>query len=1030
MDDLSEATLKVAEKLNTAPKNGKNILILDFDLFATLGGGQTSYRQIIKRRSQDTFFYLRKDEPAEASRPANAVAIPMAPPTEFGAPKLSELWGHLHGVYLECERIARSVVLDGRLKTIDVIDVPDYSHNGLFIRRALKRYDIEVDVVALALHGSLRTTFSCVWPTGDPRRDRRIASSMRLLDGLLLRASDAHYALSESYAAERGLGDGPDYNLLDPLVLVETATPQPAEPRNGPPDLMFVGRREKWKGPDLFVDMAFHIDRQAYGSLVIAGQESPNRVGVGSEAILRAMARSRGLDVDIVGMLPGEQVRQRFEQAVLPFFPSRYDTFNLTALEALMRGCPTVVSSRTGFSRWLRKHLPTGAAEIVDIDCGRSAASAIETLLSDYEARRAQLVDRLQRSPLEADWSSVGRIYDRRHQAPLDVKQRLNDVSDTLRDLRRARESSRIARSADEVRRVAYSNLSKEQRDRARRAVDGLRESYRAAKDRRPPPFVKRNLQRAIQRYTKLSPRSLRQVYAAGRVPKTPKRTVTRPDDPVFTRDRLSMLSQLAGQRYIRRISLFAEMGRLERFLDNDLIAATYALRLMRWSDGDRQDMLAWTSRTLRAHGFAWEADTAEAMYGPPSTRHQRCLQLMDEAFARNRTVVRHPFARLDDRRAVGEPRVSVIVSLYNAADKLPTLLQNLAQQSIAHNGAMEIILIDSNSPTDEFRAFDSFAAQHNIPMVYGRSEKRETIQCAWNRGIILSRGRYLAFLGADEGLHPDALRQLADALDQDPSVDWVMADSIVTEVDANGVFSHDVMKYDRQGYAQDLVYLETCYLSWVGGLYRRSVHDRFGYYDETFRAAGDTEFKCRVLPYIRSKHVPATLGVFNNYPEARTTAHPRAEIEDLRAWYLWRTAAGVEYAFRQRDSRDIAGLFRQALTYRKSFCGHWSTDFDFAAALADHLSLRPDAPHWAAAAKEQTQEMLRVMRWAEGEEPVTVDRTSRVPAVTARRMLRTIQKAKAKGARHRELFELPNDPTYEIFNDNRYEQHWWSWSS
>jgi hypothetical protein len=29
----------------------------------------------------------------------------------------------------------------------------------------------------------------------------------------------------------------------------------------------------------------------------------------------------------------------------------------------------------------------------------------------------------------------------------------------------------------------------------------------------------------------------------------------------------------------------------------------------------------------------------------------------------------------------------------------------------------------------------------------------------------------------------------------------------------------------------------------------------------------------------------------------------------------------------------------------------------------------------------------------------------------------------------HQEVFELPQRPHYELFNDNRYEQHWWSWS-
>jgi glycosyltransferase involved in cell wall biosynthesis len=449
----------------------------------------------------------------------------------------------------------------------------------------------------------------------------------------------------------------------------------------------------------------------------------------------------------------------------------------------------------------------------------------------------------------------------------------------------------------------------------------------------------------------------------------------------------------------------------------------------MRWLGRDSYGDLPFVTATLRAHGFGHEAMAADAMFGPPETAEARCLDLMQDAFQRNRRKPDLPLAVLDDRRGDGPRRAAVIVSLYNAAGKLPTLLAGLAQQSLAQRGELEVVLVDSGSPADERAAMEGFLARQPLPVVYARSAERETIQQAWNRGIGLARAPYLAFLGADEGLHPDALRQLADVLDADRGADWAMADSIVTDVDANGVYVGDVMPYDRGGYRQDLVYLETCYLSWVGGLYRRNIHDRFGFYDETYRAAGDTEFKNRILPHIRTVHVPRALGVFNNYPEARTTAHPRAEIEDLRAWYLWRTRAGMRYAFDARPADDAMALLRTALNYRKSFCGHLSSDFDLADALARYLVDRPDVPaEWSRRAAQAT-----------GEAVTTLQRLDELPRsvgggllglTTARHAYAQVKAARGPMAeRHRVVFDLPVRPHYEVFNDNRYEQHWWSWS-
>jgi len=245
--------------------------------------------------------------------------------------------------------------------------------------------------------------------------------------------------------------------------------------------------------------------------------------------------------------------------------------------------------------------------------------------------------------------------------------------------------------------------------------------------------------------------------------------------------------------------------------------------------------------------------------------------------------------------------------------------------------------------------------------------------------------------------------------------------------VDRDGVYDSDIMPYDRSGYGQDMVYLETCYLSWVGGLYRRSIHDRFGYYDESFRASGDTEFKNRILPHIRSVHVPKMLGVFNNYPEERTTQSPRAEIEDLRAWYLWRTPGGLRYAFDNRPAEDAASLLRTALNYRKSFCGHLSSDFDIANALAVYLSGRPDAPSWVPEARREIAAALRLLRSIELVPPgLGVGHHGLGIMWWA---YRRVCEARRLGARHQSLLNLPARPVYEVFNDNRHEQHWWSWS-
>jgi hypothetical protein len=141
-------------------------------------------------------------------------------------------------------------------------------------------------------------------------------------------------------------------------------------------------------------------------------------------------------------------------------------------------------------------------------------------------------------------------------------------------------------------------------------------------------------------------------------------------------------------------------------------------------------------------------------------------------------------------------------------------------------------------------------------------------------------------------------------------------------------------MSYDRNGAEFVLPFLETCYVSYVGGMYRKNIHEKYGYYDPTFTGAGDTEFKSRVLPSLKVAYIDAVLGEFLNYPEERTTASERIELEDIRAWYIFRTVGGLMYQHSLAGDDYLENLGWNSLGYRKSYCKHKSTDLEIASTI------------------------------------------------------------------------------------------------
>jgi hypothetical protein len=233
-------------------------------------------------------------------------------------------------------------------------------------------------------------------------------------------------------------------------------------------------------------------------------------------------------------------------------------------------------------------------------------------------------------------------------------------------------------------------------------------------------------------------------------------------------------------------------------------------------------------------------------------------------------------------------------------------------------------------------------------------------------------------------------------------------------------------MCYDRPSALPEAHYLDCTYLYYVGGLYRKSIHDRVGYYDGTFRAAGDTEFKNRALPFIACKTLPERLGVFLNYPDDRATHSPTAEIEDTRAWYLHRTLEGVRYAFQRKSDAEISALLRLALCYRKCYLPHLSSDVEYAHHLLTHLRERdpahPDLAFFPAVCDlRDTYRRLQLLETIR----------SQYSFAEALRLLRNVRGAERKVRTiGRRLAGPEFDVRFVLFNDNQFEQHHWPWPS
>jgi D-inositol-3-phosphate glycosyltransferase len=178
--------------------------------------------------------------------------------------------------------------------------------------------------------------------------------------------------------------------------------------RPGPPRLLFVGRLQPLKGPDVAIRTLAEVRRTLPDArLRIVGGASGVGTGATGPRELQELAAELGVadGVDLEPALPQSTLVERYRDADVLLVPSRSETFGLVALEAQACGTPVVAADVPGLEAVVGAggtlvpgHGPTDhAAAVVGYltDPARTAAAAAAGVATARSASWEHTVDRL-----------------------------------------------------------------------------------------------------------------------------------------------------------------------------------------------------------------------------------------------------------------------------------------------------------------------------------------------------------------------------------------------------------------------------------------------------------------------------------------------------------------------------------------------------------------------------------------------------------------------------------------------------------
>lgn len=296
--------------------------------------------------------------------------------------------------------------------------------------------------------------------------------------------------------------------------------------------------------------------------------------------------------------------------------------------------------------------------------------------------------------------------------------------------------------------------------------------------------------------------------------------------------------------------------------LDPDRVSALNNLGVAYWERGDFVKALSVLESALQ---LAPDDRDVEMNYEEVKShlRHQEGGRLPEVPMLAE-TILSVPQGG-DASQAESPYLISAIVSTYNSERFMRGCLEDLVAQTLIDR--MEIIVVDSASPQNERVIVEEFQARYP-QIVYIRTDERESLYAAWNRGIKASRGKYLTNANTDDRHRRDALERMVEVLERHPEYGLVYADSLITEVE-NETFDQNTAtsRFDWPDFIPGIM-LSTCPFS-PHPVWRRSVHDAIGYFNPEYRIAGDYDFFSRLARRFQAVHLREPMGLFLQRPDS-----------------------------------------------------------------------------------------------------------------------------------------------------------------
>jgi hypothetical protein len=217
-------------------------------------------------------------------------------------------------------------------------------------------------------------------------------------------------------------------------------------------------------------------------------------------------------------------------------------------------------------------------------------------------------------------------------------------------------------------------------------------------------------------------------------------------------------------------------------------------------------------------------------------------------------------------------PKISIITSVYNGDDFIEPFLEDITNQTIFEDKC-ELILINAASPGNEEDIILKYVEKYPNNIIYKKLDEDPGIYGVWNMAVELSSGDFLTNANLDDRKAINSLEVHAKTLVANEDIDLVYADSYITnkpnETYQNN--SSQARRYNFEEFSKEGMLRGN--LPHNNPMWRKSLHEKHGLFDDSYRSAGDWEYWLRcVSAGVSFKKLGGIYGLYYFNPKGIST--------------------------------------------------------------------------------------------------------------------------------------------------------------